>query len=193
MSSHQLYRLSAVAGALSAALLLVNVLRRNGTLPTNELTHALGPWASVFGILAVTGFYLWQHHQAGVLGLIGYLLSVAGLAGAVGTEVAVHFIFASLPQGTVDALIAGRTGTAFVVIGALFSLGAALFGTAMLLAGRFPRAAAALYAVGMAVFAWRSVLPEWFVTVDGIVCVAAIGWLTTTLWTASGHREPVAA
>ena len=181
MSEVTLYRWATVAGVLSSVILLINVLRRAGAVPTNALTHAISPFAAVLALFALTGLYLWQRSTTGWLGLLGYVLSTAGFAGAVGTEVVVQFVFAHLPTAQVDALVAGPSRPAFVTIALIFTAGALLFGTAMLRSGQVPRLAAAGYLVSMAVFAWRTVLPELVVTVDGIVATAVVVWLSVTL------------
>jgi hypothetical protein len=190
MSVAQLYRLSAAAGLVAAAVLTVNVLRRVGIVPTNALTHAISPLAPGLALFALTGLYLWQYERAGRLGLVGYVLSTAGFAGAVGTEVAVHFVFAHLPQAVVDQLVDGPARTPFATIATIFSLGAVLFGTAMFRTGQLPRPPVVLYVVGLAVFGWRNLLPEALVTVDGLISAAAIVWLAARLWTAQARSLP---
>jgi hypothetical protein len=182
MFETRLYRLSALAGLLGAVVLVVNVLRRAGAVPTNGVTHAVAPAASVLALFAVTGLYLWQRGEVGRLGLVGYVLSTVGFAGAVSTEVVVHFVFAHLPTAQVDELLAGPTRSAFTVIGVVFSLGALLFGAAMARSGVLPRAAALTYLVGLTLFSWRTLLPEAVVTVDGLVSAAAIVWMSLALW-----------
>jgi hypothetical protein len=177
-----LYRLAALAGALAAPILVVNVLRRADVLPTNALTRGVAPFATVLALFAITGLYLWQRERAGRLGLVGYVFGIAGFAGAVGTEVTGQFVFANLPEAQVDQLVAGPARPAFTTIAAVFSLGALLFGAAMFRAGAVPRTAAAGYAFCLALFAWRNSLPELVVTVDGVVAGVVVGWLSWSLW-----------
>ena len=189
MSDSQLYRSSAVAGLLAAAILVINVLRRAGVLPADAITHAVAPFSPTAALLAVTGLYLWQRERTGRLGALGYLLSMAGFAGAVGLEVTTQFIFAQLPDAQVDQLVDGPAKLPFAVIGVIFSLGATLFGVAMYRAAMLPRPAVALYAVSLTCFAWRTLMPDALVVLNGVLCAVAIVWLTRALWIAQGAGQ----
>jgi len=181
MSETTLYRRSALAGLLASAVLVVNVLRRDGALPTDAVTHAVAPLAPVLALFAVTGLYLWVREATGLVGLLGYVLSTAGFAGAVGSEVVVQFVFANMPKAQVDGLVAGPSRPALVVIAVVFTLGAVLLGAALARSGQAPTAAAVGYLVTMAVFAWRSALPEWIVTVDGVLSAVIVARLSLAL------------
>jgi hypothetical protein len=187
MKPSALYRSAAVAGLTCAVLLLVNSARRSGLLPENDFTHAIAPLAALAGLFALAGLYLWQRSASGPLGLIGFGLNAIGLAGAFAIEYSVHFVFPSLDDGTVTALVDGGTGTAFRVTAIVLIVGVAAFAVASFRAGRFPRGAIALYAVGMIPGSLRNAVPE-PVYLGGLV-VAALGvaWLSLALYRESGR------
>jgi len=190
MTDRMLYRLAALAGLVSAGILVLNVFRRAGLVPTDAVTHAIAPWAGALALFAVVGLYLWRRAEAGVLGILGYGLSTAGFTGAVGVELAVQYIFPNMPQAQVDALVAGPARPALVTVAGAFSLGAVLFGAALIRAGGVPRVAAAGYLVTMALFAWRNALPEAAVTVDGVLAASMVVWLSLALWRAFDDLTP---
>lgn len=100
------HRVAAAAGFVCAVLLVVNSARRAGLLPETALTHAIAPFAALAGLLAITGIYLLIRGTTGVLGLLGYVLNSAGLAGAFAIEYTLHFVFPYLGGGTVSGLLA---------------------------------------------------------------------------------------
>jgi len=112
-----LYRLAGLAGMLSGLLLLFNTARRGGVVPANALTHGIAPLSSVLGLFALTGLYLWQRQQSGPLGLVGYALNLAGLAGTVGYVVGLVPVALRgvLPEPAVAVgLILAAAGTAWL-------------------------------------------------------------------------------
>lgn len=187
----RVYRVTAVAGFICAALLVVNSARRAGFLPENAFTHAIAPFAALTGLLAITGIYLLMRGTAGGLGLAGYVLNSAGLAGAFAIEYILHFVFPYLGGGTVSALLSGGTGRAFMVTSVVLVAGVLMFGAAAIRSGAMPVVAVVLYGVGMIPGSLRSLLPL-PVYLGGLV-VAAVGvaWMASRLW--SAEEESFAA
>lgn len=99
MSTNTLYRLCAGAGMYSAFQLVFNIARRTGALPDTVLTRGFAPLSATFGLLALTGLYLWQRQETGRLGLVGYALNAIGLAGSVGIEYVLNYVFLTSGRG----------------------------------------------------------------------------------------------
>ena len=189
MSTNTLYRLCAGTGMYSAFQLVCNVARRAGALPDTALTRGVAPLSAIFGLLALTGLYLWQRQETGRLGLVGYALNAVGLAGSVGIEYVLNYVFPYLGKRTVDMLVHGAAGTIFLITAVVFMLGALLFGMATLRAGKFPALSVPPYALGSILLSLRNTLPEWAVTVGGILAALAVTWLSVVLWTAVSREQ----
>ncbi|GAA2831309.1 hypothetical protein [Nonomuraea rubra] len=184
-------RVAAVAGFACAGLLVVNAARRGGLLPETAFTHAIAPFAALTGLLAITGIYLLIRVRAGALGLVGYVLNSAGLAGAFAVEYTLHFVFPYLGGGTVSELLAGGTGRAFLVTSAVLLVGVVTFSVAAVRSGVMPVVGVVLYGVGMVPGSLRNVVPE-PVYLGGLVMAAVgVAWMVTRLWNA--EEEPMVA
>lgn len=189
----RVYRVTAVAGFVCALLLVVNSARRAGFLPENAFTHAIAPFGALTGLLAITGIYLAIRGRAGGLGLAGYVLNSAGLAGAFAIEYILHFVFPYLGGGTVSALLAGGTGRAFLVTSVALVVGVLMFSAAAIRSGAMPVVAVMLYAGGMIPGSLRSLLPL-PVYLGGLV-LAGIGvaWMAVRLWSTEEESVPAIA
>lgn len=156
---------------------------------------------AALALAGVTGLYLRQIRQSGVLGLVGYLLFAAGYLAMFGVEVIAVTVLPALtdtdPGFVNDVVAAGMGGTPDGDIGAVqtlfdatgvgYMLGGLLFGVAMVRARVLARWAAALLAVGTAATAALAVLPESFDRPLAVpVGVALIG-LGVSLWRNPGH------
>jgi hypothetical protein len=180
----RVYRVTAAAGFVCAALLVVNSARRGGLLPETAFTNTIAPFGALTGLLAITGIYLLIRDRAGGLGLVGYVLNSAGLAGAFAIEYILHFVFPYLGVGTVNGLLAGGTGRAFLVTAVVLVAGVLVFSAAAIRSGAMPVFGVLLYAVGMIPGSLRSAVPL-PVYLGGLV-MAAIGvaWMAARLWSA---------
>jgi hypothetical protein len=189
----RLYRMAAVAAHVCAVILILNVLRRAGIVPETALTHAIAPFGALTGLLAITGLYLLIRGAAGNVGLIGYLLNAAGLAGAFAIEYALHFVFPSLDAATITGLLAGTTGMAFLVTSVVLVTGVLMFSAAAIRTGLLPPLGVALYAVGMIPGSLRNAVPLPVYLIGLIVAAVGIAWLATRLWSAEDEPRMAAA
>ncbi|MFF4625611.1 hypothetical protein [Nonomuraea jabiensis] len=176
------HRVTAAAGFVCAVLLVVNSARRAGLLPETAFTHAIAPFGALTGLLAITGIYLVIRDTAGSLGLIGYVLNSAGLAGAFAIEYILHFVFPYLGGGTVSELLAGGTGRAFLVTSAVLLAGVLTFGVAAIRSGAMPVVGVVLYAVGMVPGSLRSVVPVPVYLAGLVVAAIGVAWMAARLW-----------
>ena len=82
MNSKNLFRLSGLSGYISAALLLAFgaawLLLPQPDMTQSEILALSGAVAHVFFAFALTGMYLIQHQESGVLGLVAYFVSTMG-------------------------------------------------------------------------------------------------------------------
>ncbi|MGW3345239.1 hypothetical protein ACWDA3_18150 [Nonomuraea rubra] len=184
-------RVAAVAGFACAGLLVVNAARRGGLLPETAFTHAIAPFAALTGLLAITGIYLLIRARSGTLGLVGYVLNSAGLAGAFAVEYTLHFVFPYLGGGTVSGLLAGGTGRAFLVTSAVLLVGVVTFSVAAVRSGVMPVVGVVLYAAGMVPGSLRNVVPEPIYLGGLVMAAVGVAWMVTRLWNA--EEEPMVA
>lgn len=181
MTPTRLFPLAGTAGLVCALLLLVNSARRADLLPDTTFTESIAPLAALAGLFALSGLYLWQRAEAGLLGLIGYVLNAAGLAGAFAIEYALHFVFRYLDSGTVDRLVDGGTGTAFRVTAVVLIMGVLAFGAASLRARRFAPVPVVLYMLGMIPGSLRNAVPDPVYLTGLVLAAAAVAWLSLPL------------
>ncbi len=183
------YRIAAVAGAGSAAVLIVNAAKRAEVIPTSALTQLVAPLAQILALALVTALYVAFGRRTGTFGLVAYLLNAFALTALVGVEFVINLVFNDLPTTTVDALRAGSLGVALTVASVTFLLGTLMFVTAMVRGGEIPRIPLAMYAVGAIPVAFRAFVPE--VALDlGLLTVAlGIGWLAIWLFHSSSRIQ----
>ena len=147
-------------------------------------------------LVGITGMYLRQVRQTGLLGLIGYLLFGAGYLLMFATEVISAYVLPSLvdlaPGYVNDIVVAAVGGTPVGDIGAMktvlaltgvgYMVGGLVFGIALFRARILARWASALLAVGTIATVSLAVLPESFNRPMAVpVGVALIG-LGVSLW-----------
>lgn len=188
MSMTTLRRLGGLAGVLCGLALCFNAARRGEIIPTTQFTRSLAPLAQLFGLFLLTTLYVRVRAATGRLGLTGYALNSAGLAGLVGAEYIVNFVFPYLPQDEVQRFVDGHAGAMFTLTQVVFLTGALVFAAAMLRSRRLPAGPVLLYAVGAVPIGLRGVLPD--VTLNPGLVVAAIGaiWLGWALWSTAAER-----
>lgn len=197
--------LSAVAAGLLFCAVQINHPHLDATFVTTS-EYALRQSAKVLlatlALAGITGMYLRQVRQTGVLGLLGYLVFAAGFLIMLSTEVIGLTVLPALAHsapGYVDDVLAVATGgtaagdigmvaTLSLLGGITFIGGGLLFGIALLRANVLARWASALLAVGALATAAIPLLPQINQRLFAIpVGVALIG-LGYSLWRA--RRAP---
>jgi hypothetical protein len=159
---------------------------------------------AALALAGITGMYLRQYRQIGVLGLAGYLVFAAGYLTMFSVEVIAATVLPSLtdsnPGYVNDVIVASAGGapdgdigglqTLFNLTGFGYMVGGLLFGIALFRAGILARWAAALLTVGTVATAALAVLPESFNRPMAVpVGIALIG-LGVSLW--RNHRATTA-
>ena len=211
--------LTRAAGISAAAAGLIFIAVQINHPPMDLASVASTDWVvrntakvvmAALALVGITGMYLRQVRQAGVLGLVGYLLFGIGYllmfsVGAVGAfvlptlvDVAPNYVndvvvaaFGGTPAGDIGAM-----KTVLAISGVGYMLGGLLFGVALFRARILARWAAALLAVGTVATVSLAVLPESFNRPMAVpVGVALIG-LGVSLWRdqrTSGTATPAAS
>jgi hypothetical protein len=177
--------LSRTAGAAAVAAGLIFIGVQINHPPSDVTSVTTTEWAvrnslkalmAVLALAGITGMYLRQVKQTGVLGLVGYLLFGAGYLVVMSTAFVSAYVLPSLagtdPGYVNDVLAAATNGTAIGDIGLLqtalrvqgfgFLAGGLVFGIALFRARVLARWAAALLAVGSVATAALAVLPDAF-------------------------------
>jgi hypothetical protein len=195
MTTPALFRLTAIAGLVSAVVLVFNFLRRAEVVPDLAATQALAPLSATFGLVAVTGLFLWHRSEGrvGTAGTAGYATNLFGLTGIVGIEYIANVIFPRLDDDVVDTLVAGPAGKVFLVISVVFLLGVLAFTGVLLRGGLVPKAAAVLYGAGFAAIALRVLLPEAAVAAGGFAAAAGLAVMSLTLYRRTDITRPLPA
>ncbi|MFN8196361.1 MAG: hypothetical protein U0R80_19000 [Nocardioidaceae bacterium] len=158
-------------------------------------------------LAGITGMYARQVRQAGVLGLVGYLLMSVGYLLVLGTVFTAAFVLptiADVNPGFVDDMTASaNTGSAvgdiglmaqvLQVQGAAYLLGGVVFGIALLRAGVLSRWASILLAVGGLVSAALTLMPDAFhrlLAFPNGIAMIGLGW---SLWRSLSSSDDAVA
>jgi hypothetical protein len=207
-------RLTAVAGlcAAAAGALFIGVQINHPhldatSIQTTEMAvrDTLKVLMAVLALVGLTGMYLSQVRRNGVLGLVGYLVLSAGylmiMCTAFIAAVVLPAIAAADPGYTNDVLAATTGGTPAGDIGAMaivahaqdiaYLAGGVLFGIALFRARVLARWATVLLAVGGAVSAALTLMPDAFYRLLAFPNGIAMIGLGVSLWLVRRRSAPV--
>jgi hypothetical protein len=190
--------LAAVAGGLLFIAVQFKHPHLDATFTTTTeyaVRETMKIFMAVFSLIGITGIYLRQVKQMGVLGLIGYLVLAVGFLTLLSVQMIGVFVLpdlaASQPGYVNDVLAVATSGTPIgdvsqmkilSMIGISYIVGGALFGIALFRANILPRWASALLSVGAVATLATSQLPMVAQRLFAIpVSVALIG-LGYSLW-----------
>ena len=208
ITSTTLTRGAAVAaGAAGAIFIAVQIDHPASDTFTTETTQ----WVvrecakivmAVLALAGITGMYLRQYRQAGLLGLVGYLVFAAGYLAMLSVEVIAAVVLPNLvdsePGFVNDVVAAGNGGiangdigglqTLFGLMGAGLILGGLVFGIALFRTRVLARSAAALLAASTGALAALIVLPESFNRPLAVPVGMALIALGVSLWRNAGDN-----
>jgi hypothetical protein len=193
----------AAAAAAAAGLIFIGVQVNHphldaGSITTTEMAvrGSFKVLMAALALVGITGLYLRQVKETGVLGLIGYLLFGAGYLLVMSTAFVATYVLPSVaetgPSYVNDVIAAATGGTPAGDIGLLrnviqiqdiaYLAGGLVFGIALFRARVVARWAAALLAVGGVVTVALSMMPDAFYRLlafpNGIAMIA----LGVSLW-----------
>jgi hypothetical protein len=196
---------SAGVAAAAAGLIFIGVQINHPHLDATAITttemavrSSLKVLMAALALVGITGMYLHQVKQIGVLGLIGYVLFAANYLVIMSVTFVAAYVLPSIAEsnpGYVNDVLTVASGghatgdigllqTVIAVEGILFLAGGLVFGIALYRARVLTRWAAALLAVGGVVTAALTVMPEAFYRLLALpngIALIALGyslWLT---------------
>lgn len=157
---------------------------------------------AALALMGITGIYLRQHREAGLLGLVGYLLFAAGYLAMFSGQVIAAVVLPNLvdtePGFVNDVVLAAAGGIAngdigglqilFNLMGVGIILGGVVFGIALFRARVLARGAAALLAASTGALAALAVLPESFNRPFAVPVGIALIALGVSLWRTAGDN-----
>jgi hypothetical protein len=205
-----LIRAAGVA-AITAGLIFIGVQINHShaditSITTTEMAvrGTLKVLMTMLALVGITGMYLRQVKQSGVLGLLGYLVFGAGYLLIMSTTLISAYVLPSLvdtdPGYVTDVLAAatggtaqgdiGLLGTVFQVQGIAYLAGGLVFGVALFRARVLTRWAAVLLAVGGLVSVLLTVMPDAFyrfLAYPNGIAMVALGY---SLWRTARMDTP---
>jgi hypothetical protein len=194
---------AAGASAVAAGLIFIGVQINHPHLDATSITttemairSSLKVLMAALALVGITGMYLHQVKQMGLLGLVGYLLFGANYLVIMSTSFVAAYVLPSITESNpsyVNDILAVATGgratgdigllqTVIAVEGALFLAGGLVFGIALFRARVLTRWAAALLAVGGVVTAALTVMPDAFYRLLAFPNSIALIGLGYSLW-----------
>lgn len=192
MSIKSLYRLSALAGVLTATGIILGKLTI--PLPNRQIGEILDTLGAFFGLFFAMGVYLKHRRESGVFGGVAFIIFFTGLAAVLCLDYFGAFMALELPAGTIEDLLEGRNAPVFAASGLTFLIGEILFGVSVIRAGVFSKIPAILFMLGMIPVALHltGVFPEAVVNISSIVAGLGLIWWSVELYRlASNEAEPV--
>lgn len=201
------------AAAVAAGLIFIGVQINHPHLDattigtTNvEIRDNLKVLMAALALVGVTGMYLRQVKQTGLLGLIGYTLLSVGYLLILGTSFVAAYVLPAI-AGTAPAYVndvtaaatggtplgdIGVLGTVIQLQGVAYLAGGLLFGVALYRARILARWATALLALGGVVTLALSAMPDAFFRLLALPNGIAMIGLGCSLWTVSRARDAIA-
>jgi len=200
--------------AVVAGLLFIGVQINHppldaSTITTTEVTlrSTAKLVMAVLALAGITGIYLSQVRQIGVLGLVGYLLLSALYLALIPIEFTAGYVLPSVADtepGFVNDVLAVSVGgsatgdigllqAAFLAAGALYIAGGLVFGIALIRARVLARWPAGLLIAGTVATVALSVLPESFNRPFAVPTGVALIGLGISLWRHQRHPAAQAA
>lgn len=195
---------TAVAGAIFIAVQINHPAMDLASVSTTDwvVRNGAKTLMAALALAGITGLYLRQRANVGLVGLAGYLVLSAGYLLMFGTEFLATFALPSAaqtaPAWVNDVIVAAFGGTptgdigalsvVFAATGACYVLGGLVFGIATFRAGILARWAAVLLAVGNVSTLALAVLPESFNRPLAVPTGVALIGLGVSLWRDQRHE-----
>lgn len=175
-------RADALCGVLSGLLIALPALVEafTGETSATSVAFALAP---AFALPLLTGLQLRQSPATGRFGNVARTVNLIGLGLFGGAAFASNLVLFYFDDDVVDDALTGPTIPVLIGSAAVFAVGCALFGAAMIRARVFPRIPSWGYAVVLPLFAFLTGLPDSLLTSALHVLVGVILlWLSVALW-----------
>jgi len=174
MDNNALYRLGGISSVLSGLTIIIGkILAIISFVLAGEFFDFLSP---LFGLFAVTAIYLRQRNETAILGCIAFMVLFSGISMVLCLDYFGAFILPYLPEGIVEHLLKGATGTAWAVSGLLFISGVLIFGITVIRAGIFPVAASLLFTIGFIPIPFGEILPDVIIHSGSVLAGTGLIW-----------------
>lgn len=197
---------AATAGAIFIGVQINHPPMEVASVETTEwaLRNTAKVVMAALALAGITGMYLRQVRQTGILGLVGYVLFSAGYLVMLSIAFLAAYVLPSVadtaPGYVQDILTAAEGGTptgdiglmqgAFLASGVGYMVGGLIFGIALFRARVLARWAAALLAVATSATVALSVLPASFDRPFAVPTGIALIGLGVSLWRDQRHTAP---
>jgi hypothetical protein len=159
--------------------------------PTTTGTYAIVTVLTLLGtvllLVGLVGLYVCQSEAAGLLGLVGFLISFLGNALVAGAVWEATFVVPWLAWEAPELLDEGPTewlALGFTLSYTLAGIGVILFGVATIRARVFPRVAAILLMIGVVPVAVWNFVP---LPLPDVLLGVAVAWLGLALFRVGGE------
>ena len=185
-----------VAGVLFVGTQIIHPPHDPSSVATSSwaIAHYLSLGFAVFGLLGASGIYARQVEEAGLLGLVGFLMFFVNLvliASYDFLEVFIMPVLATVAPQSIAGFLPGDSLVAallpiFSLQFLLYVVGGSLFGISILRAGILPRWAAIVFIIGSA-SGLLGVISEAVGRIGAVGIGLGLAWLGYALW--SERRE----
>lgn len=182
-------RVGALCGALSGLLIALPALVEafTGETTATSVPLAVSP---AFALPLLTALQLRQRPATGRFAEVAHIVNLIGLGLFGSAAFASNLVLFYFDDDVIDEVLTGPTIPALVGSAAVFAVGCALFGAAMIRARVFPRIPAWGYAVVLPLFAFLTGLSDSLLTSGLHILVGAIlMWLSAALWRMTWDTE----
>ena len=184
------FRAGALCGVLAGLLIVLPSLVEAFTGETSATSVPLA-LAPAFALPLITALHQRQGPATGRLGTSAVTVNLVGLGLFGSAAFASNLVLFYLDEDLIDETLTGGP-TVPVLLGsaAVFAVGCALFGAAMIRAHFFPRVPSWGYAVVLPPFAFLTGLPESpFTSALHVLVGVILIWLSTALWRTAPATE----
>jgi len=176
------FRVGALCGALSGLLIALPALVEafTGETTATSVPLAVSP---AFALPLLTALQLRQRPATGRFAEVAHIVNLIGLGLFGSAAFASNLVLFYFDDDVIDEVLTGPTIPALIGCAAVFAVGCALFGAAMIRARVFPAIPAWGYAVVLPLFAFLTGLSDSLLTSGLHILVGAILiWLSAALW-----------
>ncbi|KAA6223568.1 hypothetical protein CP973_18040 [Streptomyces albofaciens JCM 4342] len=183
-------RIGALAGTLAGLLIALPALVEifTGETTATSFFLALSP---AFSLPLLTALHRRQSAVTGHFGETAHVVNLIGLGLFGGAAFASNLVLIHFDDAVVEKALTGPTVPALIGSAAVFAVGCALFGAAMLRARVYPRLPSWAYATVLPLFAFLTALPDSALTSAlHIVVGATLACLARALWRSAGTVVP---
>jgi len=187
------FRVGALCGALSGLLIALPALVEafTGETTATSVPLAVSP---AFALPLLTALQLRQRPATGRFAEVAHIVNLIGLGLFGAAAFASNLVLFYFDDDAIDEALTGPTIPALIGCAAVFAVGCALFGAAMIRARVFPAIPAWGYAVVLPLFAFLTGLSDSLLTSGLHILVGAIlTWLSAALWRTAREAQHTTA